>query len=435
MQQQDSHTASARIAYRILRGLARVDGPESAAERQLLSRLGEALGLSESERASLPPLRSLAELPANERPNDLEREGEHVLALLMRVAAADGFTSIEREWLEAERRAWNVSPASFARLAMDAHDAREAERTGRQHSSEQRRIERAYRRQRQTLLTAGLFVVAAGFIGWRARSHLETRAGWHEVEHEIERSLVLVATRYVLEREGADELELLAIGTGFVVADGCVATNKHVVEPWKFAACAQHLAEGRRLVEGSVVWALWPEGARVLDAQGQLDFSRAVTSLDRSVTLLASAPDVFEPREVRCRVDGKTLKLQREVHADDNNDLALLGVSSKIALAPAPLGALTPPRKTDDVLIVGFPRGTSVFEDGVAECSPVAGTIRKLQSTILVSAPVLDGNSGGPLLDRDGRVIGIATRVAHDASMGVCISVEHLQRLIAAAGR
>ncbi len=433
--QQQSHLASARIAYRILRGLARVDGPESAAERQLLYRLGEALGLSESERATLPPLHSLGELPESERPADLQREGEHVLALLLRVAAADGFTKIERDWLEAERQAWNVSPASFARLALDAHDAREAERTSRQQASEQRRIERAYRRQRQTLITAGLFVVAAVLIGWRARSHFETRAGWHEVEHEIERSLVLVATRYVLERGEERELELLSLGTGFVVADGCVATNKHVVEPWKFASCAQHLAEGWRLAEDSVVWALWPEGARVLDAQGQLDFSRAVSSVDGSVRLLARAPDAFELREVRVRVDGKTLKTQREVHADDNNDLALLSVSSKIALAPAPLGALSAPRKTDDVLIVGFPRGTSVFEDGIAECSPVAGSIRKMQSTILVSAPVLDGNSGGPLLDRDGRVIGIATRVAHDASMGVCIAVEHLQRLLAEAGR
>jgi len=435
LQDHHSHARSAAIAYRILRGLARVDGPENAAEKQLLAKLGEALGLREDDRAALTPLRSLAELPADERPADIEREGEHVLALLMRVASADSFTAVEREWLEAERRAWNVSPASFARLAMDAHDAREAERNAREHALERCRVERSLVRQRQTLIAAGMLVIAAAFIGWRTRSHFVTQAGWHEVEHEIERSLVLVATRYVLEHEGEAERELVAIGTGFVVADGRVATNKHVVQPWKFADCATQLAEGWRLIEDSVVWALWPEGVRVLDQDGELDFSRAVTSADGSVALFTTAPDSFAARKLRARVDGAWRTLEREVHADDNNDLALLAVRSKIAPVPAPLGAHRAPRKTDDVLIVGFPRGTSVFEGGVAECSPVAGAIRKLQDTILISAPVLDGNSGGPLVDREGRVIGIATRVAHDASMGVCIAIEHLQRLMAQAER
>lgn len=431
MPHSDPHAAAARIAFRILRGLARIDGDESAAERTLLSRCGAALGLSAEECARLEPLDSISSLAPDERPDDLEAEGEHVLALLLRVAAADGASPREREWLEIERKAWGVRKASFARLALEADDiARRLRERGR----EQRELRRSLVHSRQTLIAAVLLAIVIAFIGWRASSHYATRAGWHEVEHQIERSLLLIATRYEVQR-GQESETRVSVGTGFVVRDGWVATNKHVLQPWKFADGALSRADGWELVESSVTYALWPEGARVLDAAGKLDFTRAVTSTDGSVWLLATAPDVFEKRGVRRRVGAKSVEVQCEVHSDDNNDLALLAVRSKIALLPAPLGALTPPRKTDDVLLVGFPRGPSVFEDGVAECSPVAGAIRKLQSTILVSAPVLDGNSGGPLVDREGRVIAVATRIAQDASMGVCIAIEHLERLIAQAER
>lgn len=429
MPHSDSHAAAARIAFRILRGLARIDGDENATERALLTRCGAALGLSREDCAQLEPLDSIADLPPDERPADLEAEGEHVLALLMKVAAADGFTAREREWLEVERKAWGVRMASFARLSLEFEDAA---RSGREREREQRKLLHSLARSRQTLIASVLLAIVVAFIGWRVSSNHATRADWHDVEHQIERSLVLVATRYELRRGSQSETRV-SLGTGFVVRDGWVATNKHVVEPWKFANGALQRADGWELDSASVTYAVWPEGARVLGADRELDFTRAVTSADGSVRLLATAQDVFEKRVVRRRVAGKSGDFDCEVHADDNNDLALLAVRSKIALVPAPLGALTPPRKTDDVLLVGFPSGPTVFEDGVAECSPAAGAIRKLQSTILISAPVLDGNSGGPLVDRDGRVIGIATRVAQDASMGVCIAIEHLERLIARA--
>lgn len=431
MPNRDPHAAAARIAFRILRGLARLDDDENAAERALLLRCGAALGLTPDECARLEPLDSIADLAPQERPADLEAEGEHVLALLMKVAAADGFTAREREWLEAERKAWGVRKASFARLSLEFEDAARNERV---RARERRQMLHSLARSRQTLIASVLLAIVIAFIGWRVSSNYAARAGWHEVEHQVERSLLLLATRYELRR-GLESETRIAVGTGFVVRDGWIATNKHVVQPWKFAEGALLRSDGWELVESSVTYAAWPEGADVLDAAGELDFARAVTSSDGSLQLLATAPDVLEKRVLRRRVGARSSEVECDVHADDNNDLALLAVRSRIALVPLPLGALTPPRKTDDVLLVGFPRGPTVFEDGVAECSPVAGSIRKLQSTILVSAPVLDGNSGGPLVDREGRVIGVATRIAHDASMGVCISVEHLQELMEQAKR
>ena len=48
---------------------------------------------------------------------------------------------------------------------------------------------------------------------------------------------------------------------------------------------------------------------------------------------------------------------------------------------------------------------------------------------ILVAAPMIGGNSGGPLIDRQGRVIGISTRVQSEM-LGSCLRIEHALELL-----
>ena len=80
-------------------------------------------------------------------------------------------------------------------------------------------------------------------------------------------------------------------------------------------------------------------------------------------------------------------------------------------VSPIPLGRSDSVSKLDEVLVLGFPAGPSILEAGIAETSPARGTVRKVEHTIQVTAAMIGGNSGGPLLDRLGRVIGISTRV------------------------
>jgi S1-C subfamily serine protease len=72
----------------------------------------------------------------------------------------------------------------------------------------------------------------------------------------------------------------------------------------------------------------------------------------------------------------------------------------------------------------------------VAVPSATIGAVRKIEDTIHISAPIVAGNSGGPVLDGRGRVIGIATRI-YCETLGICIKAEHLRTLLddARAGR
>lgn len=133
-------------------------------------------------------------------------------------------------------------------------------------------------------------------------------------------------------------------GTGFVVAAGKVLTNHHVID-----------------------------GCR------------------RTVGVLASG------RRVDLAIAGR----------DARRDLALL--SGPADMGPALAFRDSPPRRGDEVVTYGFPL-TGILGSGptltTGEISALTG-LRDDPNTMIISAPVQAGNSGGPLLDRAGNVLGV----------------------------
>jgi len=95
---------------------------------------------------------------------------------------------------------------------------------------------------------------------------------------------------------------------------------------------------------------------------------------------------------------------------DSKNDLALL----KIAGPPAKVAVLRSGveiRPGDGVVAVGFPLTGILAEDAnvtTGGVSAMAG-IRNDQRYLQISAPVQPGNSGGPLLDMSGHVVGVVS--------------------------
>ncbi|WP_336489981.1 S1C family serine protease [Methylobacterium nigriterrae] len=96
----------------------------------------------------------------------------------------------------------------------------------------------------------------------------------------------------------------------------------------------------------------------------------------------------------------------RLVVADATNDLAVLATDHKDPVVPA-LGLR--PRVGENIYVYGFPLGSMLAASGnftVGNVTAVAGQnddSRHLQ----ISAPIQPGNSGGPLMDQYGSVVGV----------------------------
>lgn len=112
---------------------------------------------------------------------------------------------------------------------------------------------------------------------------------------------------------------------------------------------------------------------------------------------------------------------------DPATDLAVLHVSRQGPLPAAALGDSNGLRVGDFVIAVGSPFGlTRTVTLGIVSAlgrtlrSEAAG--RVIEGVIQTDAPLNAGNSGGPLLDGDGRVVGINTAVVAGAQ-GLCFAV------------
>ena len=112
--------------------------------------------------------------------------------------------------------------------------------------------------------------------------------------------------------------------------------------------------------------------------------------------------------------DGTVLRL---IGRDEETDLAVLSTTHRagrwLAVAEDGHGRLG-----SDVFALGFPYGGD-FNEGV---SVTGGTLSALRSRLLpsahmISAPVQPGNSGGPVLGRDGLVIGVVIARLDDAAV------------------
>ena len=98
-----------------------------------------------------------------------------------------------------------------------------------------------------------------------------------------------------------------------------------------------------------------------------------------------------------------------EVRIDDTNDLALVHVASNLG-DPLSISA-GKPRLGEDVLALGFPL-RSILADSLNVTRGNVSSLLGLMNDpryLQISAPVQPGNSGGPLVDLAGRVVGVVT--------------------------
>lgn len=252
-----------------------------------------------------------------------------------------------------------------------------------------------------SILTTGMFALSLIGIGYlialqtahpvTVEQQKQTIASEGEVIADIAQkvgpsvvSIVTEQQRTVNSYYGAQQLSGQAAGTGLIItADGLILTNKHVV----------------------------PDGTS-------------------TVTVVAS--------------DGTQYKDVDILGRDPLNDLALLHVKGVTNLSPARLGDSDTVRTGQKVIAIGNALGqfqntvTSGIISGVGRPvqagDELGSTTEQLTNLFQTDAAINSGNSGGPLLNYSGEVIGINTAVAQDAqNIGFAIPINEAKGIISSA--
>ena len=131
-------------------------------------------------------------------------------------------------------------------------------------------------------------------------------------------------------------------------------------------------------------------------------------------------------------VDGDTLKIELAdgevfddvyvLSVDDQRDLILL----QIATSRAPALKVDDDRDLrigDPIYVVGNPLGfRGTFSDGIVSGKRLEGGVNYLQ----ITAPISHGSSGGPVLNKEGRVVGVATAYMEGGqNMNIAVPARH----------
>ena len=229
------------------------------------------------------------------------------------------------------------------------------------------------------------------------------------------------------------DVEVVGQGSGFVIApNGYVITNAHVAAPDE-TELRQQLAENglQDFVAQDVKDFMQSAGAQATPELEQ-KARKAISTYDAKYLQVGSLGKSFFV-EVGAANGGKVSA--QDITADvaaagkqiPGKDVAVLKVDRN-NMPTVPLGDSSQVNTGDKVYVLGYP-GAATFHPVVSEESQTEPTLssgavsaKKISPegwpVFQIDAPITHGNSGGPVFDDQGRVIGIATFGTVDPSTG-----------------
>ncbi len=143
-------------------------------------------------------------------------------------------------------------------------------------------------------------------------------------------------------------------------------------------------------------------------------------------------------RAIEVRPYGLPARAARVVAVDADHDLAILALDEPMTDV-APLVVPTPfePQVGDAAYALGHPFAPQVLMDprlsGLLDWSLSAGVVSGVTETLVqVDAPVNPGNSGGPVVDAQGRLLGVVSfEIRQSDGPGFAIAAPRLRDLVA----
>jgi putative serine protease PepD len=126
--------------------------------------------------------------------------------------------------------------------------------------------------------------------------------------------------------------------------------------------------------------------------------------------------------------DAERKQAAKLINVDRNFDLALLQLPHG-RLNPLVVGKTESLRPLDKITSIGFPRGSTMStKHGAPEVSYMSLDVEGVKhddegkpTFLQVGGSTTNGNSGGPVVDNSGHVVGITTLKVSEASIALCI--------------
>lgn len=218
---------------------------------------------------------------------------------------------------------------------------------------------------------------------------------------------------------------------------GAAARGLHTATLWPCCSMARMLNPAIALAWLAVAGAVEPPidawmDAVVLLEQGSTTCAGVV--IDAEGTVATAYHCVAAGGRPRARRRDGTAGVGRVTGTDRRRDLALVAVPALAGGGWLPLSTRDPALGAP-IWVLGHPSGGDVasgFYSGTLRFSAVNGIVSAVGSESLqISAPVNPGNSGGPVVDGRGQVVGIVSRRLGGQALGFAGRSEHLAPLMA----
>ncbi len=238
-------------------------------------------------------------------------------------------------------------------------------------------------------------------------------------------SLAFLLVEYWLEVDGEKTYHNVAEGTAFLVdKEGYMLTSRHVVCPWMedmglYATVQQYQFNNITPRFGYRLF-LWFEGAKAFNR-----VAAVIESPDLSDVYFVE--DAFSSESkpgITIAGIPKTPTQTRQIVASPvQDDFAVLKIDKvPDRLTPLPLDMAMDSQsvpKLSPFITLGFPLGSRT-QEATVNVSVTTGHVRRaFENMLQVDASIHKGNSGGPIIDTRGKVIGIVSGVALDWAQGL----------------
>ncbi len=174
-----------------------------------------------------------------------------------------------------------------------------------------------------------------------------------------------------------------------------------------------------------------PQGHPSLPPDYQLTSEGSGVIITADGYILTNRHVIDQAEKVTVDLSGGGSFPAKVIGSDARDDLALIKIEPKSPLPVAPLGDSDAVRPGEWVMALGNPYG---FEYSVT-VGVVSGKGRSLPSStfgdfIQTDAAIYPGNSGGPLFDLAGEVVGINSQVIPDTNLGFAVPINSAKEIL-----